>query len=70
LGRPLESKEHVHHIDGARDNNDPANLMIMSSAFHFQLTRLEYWAEREALTVFTAGGVPYQVRARVVFEAV
>ena len=68
LGRPLESAELVHHVDGMKDNNRPDNLMIMSNAFHAQLTRLEHWAEHETLTAFTADGVPYRVRARVVFE--
>lgn len=30
LARPLESWETVHHVDGDRQNNDPANLQLRS----------------------------------------
>lgn len=31
LGRALVSREVVHHLDGNRDNNHPANLAVLSS---------------------------------------
>lgn len=31
LGRPLKKGEIVHHIDGNYRNNDPDNLMVLSS---------------------------------------
>jgi hypothetical protein len=31
LGRPLELREVVHHIDGNPQNNDPANLMLFQT---------------------------------------
>ena len=31
LGRPLRKGEVVHHIDGNKQNNDPANLAILPS---------------------------------------
>lgn len=35
LGRPLRQKEVVHHIDGDRSNNAPANLAVFpSQAYH------------------------------------
>lgn len=34
LGRPLVADEIVHHIDGDRGNNDPANLKVMSQSEH------------------------------------
>ena len=38
LGRPLRKGEVVHHIDGDRQNNDPANLIVLpSQSVHAQL---------------------------------
>ena len=37
LGRPLTSAEHVHHIDGNTNNNDPANLIILTNGEHAKL---------------------------------
>ena len=37
IGRPLAQGEHVHHIDGDRSNNDPANLQVMTAAEHASL---------------------------------
>lgn len=31
IGRPLETMEVVHHIDGDKRNNDPSNLMLFAS---------------------------------------
>ena len=70
LGRSLSSGEHVHHLDGVRDGNAPDNLMVVSRTLHYHLTQLERLAACEALTMFTADGVPYTVRARVVLERV
>lgn len=32
LGRPLQTEEQVHHIDGDRLNNCPDNLQLFASA--------------------------------------
>lgn len=37
LGRPLETDEIVHHIDGDKRNNEPSNLMVMTQAEHARL---------------------------------
>lgn len=37
LGRWLSSEEHVHHIDGNRQNNTPSNLMVLSPKEHGEL---------------------------------
>ena len=41
LGRPLQSDEHVHHIDGNPDNNDLSNLCILSNSEHGRLSYIE-----------------------------
>lgn len=37
VGRPLKRTEVVHHKDGDRRNNDPANLEILDAADHGSL---------------------------------
>ena len=47
IGRWLTPEEHVHHIDGNKLNNDPDNLMILSSSEHSILENLQRYGERE-----------------------
>lgn len=41
LGRPLRKGEVVHHIDRNPKNNDPSNLMVLTSSEHFKLHHRE-----------------------------
>lgn len=45
LGRPLRPGEIVHHRDGDKTNNDPANLLVLSS--QAQHASLEFHLRRQ-----------------------
>lgn len=45
LGRPLTRDEHVHHLNGIRDDNRPSNLVVLDASTH----KREGWTLVKAL---------------------
>lgn len=37
IGRELTSDEEVHHVDGNHNNNDPANLLLVTKSEHMKI---------------------------------
>lgn len=50
IGRKLDSDEHVHHIDGDRENNDISNLEVISKEDHIKYHSDEMRSEPQEFT--------------------
>jgi hypothetical protein len=53
MGRRLGSNEHVHHLNGARDDNDDANLVVLAIKQHSRMSLSEARKRRKALYSYT-----------------
>lgn len=73
LGRPLRQSrdpqigEHVHHIDGRRENNDPQNLEVMTKSRHHSHETKKYFEQRYGY--ITHDAVTAALQGRTIREA-
>ena len=50
IGRAIRPDEQVHHVDGNKANNDPANLSVLTKSAHQKLHRELERLARDNLT--------------------
>lgn len=66
IGRRIEKTEHVHHINGVKDDNRPENLEVISASAHAPISNAmgvaKRKAEREELKVLRAELAEYRKR--------
>lgn len=48
LGRRLSPDEHVHHLDGDKQNNSLENLQVLKHGDHSKVTNFERWGNEDA----------------------